>query len=183
LVYGDRDWICNWINGEETSLHLNHTSSEGFRAAGYAPIEITPFYSGGQVRQYGNLSFSRVYQAGHMVPSYQPEVAYKIFMRTMFNKDVATGVRDIRDNYSTEGPPSTWHIKNDVLTSPDPECYILSPGSCTEEQYARVKNNTAIIKNYRVVGYLDDEKEVVFQGYPNAFLHRPEGQRILGPRV
>ena len=101
----------------------------------------------------------------------------------MFNKDVATGVLDSRDNYSTEGPSSTWHIRNDILSSPDPECYILSPSSCTEEQYARVKNNTAIIKNYRVAGYLDDEKEVVFQGYPNDFVHRPEGQRILGPQV
>jgi hypothetical protein len=119
-----------------------------------------------------------------IVPAYQPEVAYKIFMRTMFNKDVATGVQDIRDNYSTEGPSSTWHIQNDVLSSPDPECYILSPDSCTEEQYAMVKNNTAIIKDYKVVGYLADEKEVMFGENSNAFvLHRPEGQKILSPHV
>ncbi|MCJ1435632.1 hypothetical protein MMC27_005007 [Xylographa pallens] len=103
----------------------------------------------------GNLSFSRAYQAGHMVPSYQPETAYEISVRTMFNKDVATGQTQVKDDYSTVGPPSTFHIKNDVLPAPEPESYILSPlWTCTEEQYAIVKNNTAVIKDYKVVGYL-----------------------------
>ena len=65
LMYGDRDYACNWIGGEEASLHVK-SSSNAFRNAGYAPIAISPFHSGGQVRQHGNPSFSRVYQAGHM---------------------------------------------------------------------------------------------------------------------
>ncbi|MCJ1390327.1 hypothetical protein MMC18_003186 [Xylographa bjoerkii] len=153
LMYGDRDYACNWVGGEEAAMHVEYSSSKAFRNAGYAPIAISPFYSGGQVRQHGNLSFSRVYQAGHMVPSYQPETAYEIFMRTMFNRDVATGQIHVEDDYSTVGPRSTFHIKNDVLPAPKPECYILAPlWTCTDEQYAMVKNNTAVVKDYKVVG-------------------------------
>jgi len=36
-----------------------------FASAGYADINTNGSYVGGQVRQYGNFSFSRVYQAGH----------------------------------------------------------------------------------------------------------------------
>ena len=87
-----------------------------------------------------------------MIPSYQPETAYKIFMRAMFNRDIATGRIDLTDSYSTKGPSSTWHIKNDVLPSPESECYILEPSGCSEEEYAMVMNNTAIIENFILVG-------------------------------
>lgn len=61
LVYGDSDYACNWIGGEEVSLTINYTESNSFRLAGYAPIQTNSSYIGGQVRQYGNFSFSRVY--------------------------------------------------------------------------------------------------------------------------
>ena len=66
MMFGDRDFACNWIGGERSSLNIEYHSSEHFRRSGYAPIEVSPFFTGGQVRQYGNLSFSRVYQSGHM---------------------------------------------------------------------------------------------------------------------
>ena len=31
-------------------------------------------------------------------------------MRSLMNKDVATGIIPVTDNYSTFGPSSTWHI-------------------------------------------------------------------------
>lgn len=157
LVYGDRDYACNWIGGERASLNINYTSSKEFQNAGYQPIEASDTYIGGQVRQYGNLSFSRVYQAGHMVPSYQPETSYQIFMRAMFNKDIATGTVNLSDEYTTTGPSSTWHIKNEVLPAPKPECYILEPGTCPTETYEKVKNNTALIENWIVVESVDDD--------------------------
>lgn len=64
MMYGDRDFACNWLGGEAVSLLINHNRSEGFRAAGYVPIYINSA-TGGMVRQYGNYSFSRVFQAGH----------------------------------------------------------------------------------------------------------------------
>ena len=176
MVYGDRDFACNWIGGERSSLSIPYIYSEQFKQAGYAPIEVGENYEGGQVRQYGNLSFSRVYQAGHMgkqkwflyrvpglltlvmlVPSYQPETAYRIFMRALLNKDIASGSVQVLDDYATAGPSSTWHIKNEVLPAPPPLCYILDPGSCPDEQYELVKNNTAIVKDFIVVGTVVSE--------------------------
>ncbi|KAJ6155619.1 hypothetical protein N7470_006185 [Penicillium chermesinum] len=155
LVYGDRDYACNWIGGEDVSLAVEHAAASAFRAAGYAPVRTNSTYVGGQVRQHGNFSFTRVYQAGHEVPAYQPDTAYEIFHRALFNRDIATGKVDTARNssYSTQGPASTWHIKNHVGDNPEPVCYILAlEASCTDEQIARVRNNTAIVKDYIVVG-------------------------------
>ena len=77
-------------------------------------------------------------------------------MRAMFNKDIATGLLPLSDNLSTVGPNNTWHIKNEVLKAPDPVCYILRPGStCEQETFKMVKNGTAIVKDYIVVGRED----------------------------
>ncbi|KAJ5986490.1 Carboxypeptidase S1 [Penicillium sp. IBT 35674x] len=155
LVYGDRDYACDWIGGEDVSLGINYSKADSFRAAGYSPLQTNLSYVGGQVRQHGNFSFARVYQAGHEVPAYQPQTAYEIFHRALFNRDLATGKIDTARNasYSTEGPSSTWHIKNEVPESPDPVCYILSlDATCTDDQIASVVNNTAVIKDYVVVG-------------------------------
>jgi carboxypeptidase C (cathepsin A) len=65
MMYGDRDYICNWLSGERMSLAINSTLSESFRDAGYANITTNSTYVGGLVRQSGNLSFSRVFDAAH----------------------------------------------------------------------------------------------------------------------
>ena len=64
LVYGDRDFTCSWIGGEAASLAIEYSGSKHFKNAGYAPI-LSSKGVGGFVRQYGNFSFSRVFQAGH----------------------------------------------------------------------------------------------------------------------
>ena len=95
-----------------------------------------------------------------MVPSYQPETAYRIFMRAMFNLDIATGTRALSDELRTEGPRSTWAIKNEVLPAPDPVCYTLDPASrCEEEVYEMVKNGTAVVRDYLVVGKENDGED------------------------
>jgi hypothetical protein len=81
-----------------------------------------------------------------MVPSYQPETAYQVFMRALSNKDIATGKVDLTDDYATKGPSSTTHIMNDVISPPEPECYIWEPGTCTKEQWETVANGTAIVR-------------------------------------
>ncbi|KAG9244017.1 hypothetical protein BJ878DRAFT_422295, partial [Calycina marina] len=87
---------------------------------------------------------------GNAVPPYQLEVAYELFMRSLFNKYLATGLISMADDYNTIGPDSTWHIKNKVPEIPDPICYILVPETCTEEQYENVVNCTAVIKDWQL---------------------------------
>ena len=70
LFYGDADYICNWFGGQAVSLAIKYADSKNFASAGYEPF----MYNGieyGEVREYGNFSFTRVYEAGHEVPYYQ----------------------------------------------------------------------------------------------------------------
>lgn len=147
MVYGDRDYACNWYGGEAVSLALNHT---GFAEAGYTDLVVNSTYIGGQTRQAGNLSFTRVYEAGHEVPAYQPETAYELFYRALANKDIATGKIDYlsQANFSTTGTKDTLHIRNVDPGAPAPTCYVLSPGSCTSDQWEQVESGKGLIKDY-----------------------------------
>lgn len=147
--------ICLGLGGETASLGVNYSATKDFHSAGYAPIVADNSKKvGGQVRQHGNFSFSRVYQAGHEVPAYQPEIAYDIFMRSLFNKDIATGaVSTAGDSqYSTKGPASSFGFKDKAPPSPEPECYIWSLSTCTNEQYNALLDGTAIVKDFIVTG-------------------------------
>lgn len=153
LMYGDRDFACNWIGGEAASLAIPWSRQDDFAAAGYAPLRTNCTYEGGQVRQRGNLSYIRVYQAGHAVPSYQQESAYKIFNRALFDRDIATGRVDTaaEEDYHTEGPLDTFHITNEVPPQYPYYCYILDLSSCTDEQVAALRAGTALIENYIMI--------------------------------
>lgn len=158
LIYGDRDYACNWIGGEQSSLKVPWKYQKEFSEAGYTPLvaATAPPYlqSSGLTRQFGNFSFTRVYQAGHLVPSYQGEAAYQIFMRALFNKDIATGQVDTiaNTNHSTKGPKDTWWMKSEVLPQEPSFCYTLSPEGCSEEQIKWLKDGSAIVADYVVVG-------------------------------
>lgn len=148
LMYGDRDLACNWYGGEQVSLAIPHSEQGAFKAAGYTPLMTNASYSGGQVRQHGNLSFSRVYEAGHEVASYQPETAYRVFMRAIFGLDIPTGQVSAH-NYTTIEPEDTYNILNKPL---DPQplryCYSWSQGSCSDDEKAAMLNGSATVCSY-----------------------------------
>ena len=102
LIYGDADYICNWFGGQAVSLQVDYIHSAEFRAAGYAPFVVdgTEF---GEVRQYGNFSFLRMYEAGHEVPFYQPVGALAAFSRVLGDVDLATGEVAVTGTYATNG--------------------------------------------------------------------------------
>ena len=94
------------------------------------------------------------------VPSYQPETAYQIFMRTMFGKDVATGAISLDGDeaaaleYTTEGPASVFDVNNNPPEQPAPRCYVLAAPlstSCTEEQIAALLDGSAVVENDVVI--------------------------------
>lgn len=114
LYYGDADYICNWFGGEAISLAVNYTHSAEFAAAEYAPFIIgsaTDPSEAGEVRQYGNFSFLRVYESGHEVPFYQPEAALEMFRRTILNLDIATGDLRLTADYSSNGTANATHTE------------------------------------------------------------------------
>jgi hypothetical protein len=158
MVYGDRDYICNLVGGEQVSLAIPYSGQQNFQRAGYAQMMTNDSYMGGMTRQHGNFSFTRVFQAGHEVPAYQPETAYEIFRRAMNNLDIATGKtltnspRSAVNVYSTTGPSDTFAVRAQPDPAPPSECYILAPNTCTEAQLERAENGTAQFKNFIYVG-------------------------------
>jgi len=195
LVYGDRDYQCNWLGGEQASLSIESASvpSEKFQEAGYAKIETNDSYTGGFVRQLGSLSFARVFEAGHAgmednlpfpsipdklvlltpttVPYYQPETAYQIFQRVMFNKDVATGKAEAAAEYSSTGSNTAFALDGTAPELPpfgqeDRDCYVWDIlETCDKGQGAMIGNGTAITKDFIMVGFrLDNGTEVMYPG-------------------
>ncbi|KAL7800278.1 Alpha/Beta hydrolase protein [Trichoderma ceciliae] len=157
MMYGDRDYACNWIGGERASLAVPYSHADDFAHAGYAPL-LTENGVSGLTRQYGNYSFSRVFQAGHMIPSYQPEAAYDIFMRATFNRDIPTGLQPVKDDLSTDGPSDTWHVRNEPPKAPTSRCYILAPQSCVPKLWEKVVAGTALVKDWFVVEDSEDQQ-------------------------
>ncbi|GLA59560.1 hypothetical protein AtubIFM55763_010781 [Aspergillus tubingensis] len=116
LIYGDADYICNWFGGQAISLAVNYTHASQFRAAGYTPMTVDGVEYG-ETREYGNFSFTRVYQAGHEVPYYQPIAALQLFNRTLFGWDIAAGTTQIWPDYTTNGTAQATHTQSFVPLS------------------------------------------------------------------
>ena len=149
LIYGDRDYICNWLGGEAVSLSIAEYASASyfahFSSAGYAPIITNSTYIGGAVRQYGNLSFSRIYDAGHEVPAYQPDTAFQVFWRIISGLSISTGEIIDLSAYNSSGPVSATHT-NTLPASPSATCWLLNIlKTCTNDQISMIKNGEGVI--------------------------------------
>lgn len=110
LIYGDADYICNWFGGQAVSLAVNYTHKSEFAAAGYTPF-LVDGDEYGEVREYGNFSFLRIYEAGHEVPFYQPLASLEYFRRILGGKDIALGTTDVTGTYSTNGDANATHTE------------------------------------------------------------------------
>jgi len=189
LMYGDADFLCNWLGGEAVSLALaslltspsnttNVTSASSssisstaatsskaltppiaaptgppgsyasaFPLAGYADIVVNSTYVGGAVRQFGNLSFSRIYDAGHFVPYYQPETAFTIFTRVVLGTDVSTGNLINSSNFSTTGPSSSNHTNVAPSTQPSPTCWLRAlDETCSQAQISAIAAGQGVVQ-------------------------------------
>ncbi|KAI1177670.1 Alpha/Beta hydrolase protein [Nemania sp. FL0916] len=113
MVYGDADYICNWFGGEAVSLALNYTHSAEFKAAGYAPF-VVDGVEYGESRQYGNFSFTRVYESGHEIPYYQPKAALAFFSRILGDLVVADGTTPVTATYESNGTAKATHTETYV---------------------------------------------------------------------
>lgn len=154
MMYGDRDYPCNWVGGEAASLAVPYSKASDFAAAGYEPL-ITSDGVKGMTRQYGNFSFTRVFQAGHEVPAYQGQAAYEIFHRATFGLDVPTGLFETNDTFTTVGPSDVWRIKGLPPVPQKPMCYILRPMTCVPEIWDKVIKGAVTIKDWFVVEQFD----------------------------
>ena len=149
LIYGDRDYICNWLGGEAVSFSIaaQLPAYAPFYSAGYADIVVNNSYVGGAVRQYGNLSFSRIYDAGHLIPAYQPETAFTVFTRIIMGSDLSLGEPADLGTYRSNGPANA----TETSKAPDqlePTCWLRNiPNSCTNDQVDMLQQGLGVVIN------------------------------------
>lgn len=149
LLYGDRDYICNWLGGEAVSFSVaaQLTAYVPFYAAGYADIVVNDSYVGGAVRQYGNLSFSRIYDAGHLIPAYQPETAFTVFTRIIMGTEISTGEPVDLATFASTGDANATY-SNTAPDQADPTCWLRDiQGTCNDEQRDMLHNSQGVIIN------------------------------------
>jgi hypothetical protein len=106
LFAGDADYNCNWLGGEAVAEEVK---APGFDAAGYADMQTSDGVCHGAVKQSGGFSFVRVYNAGHLVPFYQPLAALSLFDRAISGVDIATGKKKVNKRYRTNGPKKSLY--------------------------------------------------------------------------
>lgn len=136
---------------EDLSLQMEYPEAPAFRSVGYTPIHTNDSYTGGFVRQHGNVSFSRVFAAGHSASYYQPETVYRIFDRAMSGRDVGTG-EEVAEGYSSEGPETVFDVRHELPESREIVCYLYdAPLTCTANQIRALEEETAVVKDFVVV--------------------------------
>jgi len=150
LIYGDRDYICNWLGGEAVSFAIAGASGLSYLpwySASYAPIVANASYVGGVVRQFGNLSFSRIYDAGHLVPAYQPETMFTVFARIIAGTDIGTGNLVDLATFASTGDANSTHT-NSAPAMAAPTCYLRAMNAtCQTDQKNMAANNAGVIIN------------------------------------
>jgi cathepsin A (carboxypeptidase C) len=89
MIYaGDMDYTCNWIGNKAWVMALNWPGKAAFNAAPDVEFAVGGRWAG-EERTYGNFSFVRIYDAGHMVPMDQPEVSLYMVSQFLHKKRLA----------------------------------------------------------------------------------------------
>ncbi len=157
LIYGDRDYICNWLGGEAVSFAIAGAAGSAYQPwynAGYAPIVTNGSYIGGVVREFGNLSFSRIYDAGHLVPAYQPETVFTVFSRVIESTDISMGLPADLSTHSSQGDANSTY-QNVAPPMAEPICHLRAVNStCDADQRNMLASNVGVIIN----GILYDQR-------------------------
>jgi len=78
LVYaGDVDYICNWLGNKKWTLAMEWPHKDEFNKAADNDYKVDG-KAAGKLRSSNGFHFMQIFQAGHMVPMDQPEVAVQM---------------------------------------------------------------------------------------------------------
>jgi carboxypeptidase C (cathepsin A) len=106
---GDADWICNWFGGFDVANAIQYSGSATFSTTAVQNYTVSG-KAGGEFKTVDNLSWLRVFGAGHEVPYYrefitrsresmrievltsfiEPEVALQVFKQTLSKKPLSS---------------------------------------------------------------------------------------------
>ena len=79
---GDADWVCNWLGNYLVAEAIDYPGQAAFKAKPLGNYSVDGVVSG-TVKTEGNLTFLRVFGAGHGVQWDKPKVALQVFEQTM----------------------------------------------------------------------------------------------------
>ncbi len=79
---GDADFICNWFGNLIAANAVTYAGTSAFNAAALKSYTVAGA-AAGTFKNVNNLSFLRVFGAGHEVPYYQPAASLQVFKQTM----------------------------------------------------------------------------------------------------
>ncbi|KAH0904987.1 LOW QUALITY PROTEIN: hypothetical protein HID58_044490 [Brassica napus] len=127
LVYaGEYDLICNWLGNSRWVNAMEWSGQENFKATNEVPF-VVDGKEAGKLKSYGQLSFLKVHDAGHMVPMDQPEAALKMLKRWMENSlsggdddDVATTITEGDDLVAQILSPASLSTTEAQFSSSNP---------------------------------------------------------------
>ncbi|KAH8433962.1 putative carboxypeptidase S1 [Aspergillus melleus] len=86
---GDADWICNWVGNYDVANAVEFDGQDEFKGKSLKPYTVNGTEKG-TFKTVDNFSFLRVYEAGHEVPYYQPEVSFQAFQQTLQKKPISS---------------------------------------------------------------------------------------------
>lgn len=100
------------------------------------------------------ISNPKLSQAGHLIPAYQPETAYRIFERVIKGLSIATGEK-ITDDYSTTG---TVNSTKSLVAAPPPAptCFYRDIATCDADGWLHIADTTGVVYNGVVYNSTDD---------------------------
>ncbi|KAK4180452.1 putative carboxypeptidase S1 [Triangularia setosa] len=87
LWAGDADWLCNWVGNLAIANAIDFSGQRDFAERTLSAYRVNGTIRG-EFKTVENLSWLRVYNAGHLVSFNQPQVALQAFRQTMENKPI-----------------------------------------------------------------------------------------------
>jgi len=114
-----------------------------------------------------------------IVPYYQPETAYQIFNRIIFNTDVATGKAPAL-GYISSGSNSAFTSSPMPPHEPPAQCYLWDIlETCTTPQKQILRNGSAVVENFILIGSKQADNSIL---YFNGTTSRGDGTGPGGAR-
>lgn len=77
LYFGDKDYMCNWMGGEDLVNSLEWYGRSDFLKAKVVDFKVDGI-SSGKYRKFGHLNYMIIYDAGHMVPMDQNKASLRM---------------------------------------------------------------------------------------------------------
>lgn len=79
---GDADSACDWFGGLASANAIEYEGQDLFNSQLVTNYTVDGVVEG-NFKSVGNLSWLRVFNSGHEVPAFRPELALQVFKQTM----------------------------------------------------------------------------------------------------